>query len=165
MQVARLPDVFSMGQNWGETNKEMKRLDTLMPQSPHVVLLAIRGDQKYTQDDLQIYNRLRFQLLAKLSDNLVLAFSWAEPHLQAEGVVAQIVTRAGSFLKEVYDEARGHYLVFTNRRNSCQDEGQIDVMLSHIAKIEEEKARQAIDIGLVAATVVEKGLTWLLGTR
>ena len=154
-----------MGQSWGEVTKEMNRLDTLMPESPHVVLLAIRGDQKYTQDDLQFYNRLRLQLLAKLSSSLVLAFSWAEPHLQAEGVVAQIVTRAGSFLKEVYDEARGHYLVFTNRKNSSHDEGQIDVMLNHIAKIEEENVREAIDLGLQAATVVGRAITWLFDTR
>ncbi|KAK7487679.1 hypothetical protein BaRGS_00021098, partial [Batillaria attramentaria] len=143
IKVIDTPDITNCEMNEQQMQAEVSKWKTMTSPHPTIIVLTVRCDVRYTQEEHDIYRGIK----SLWGDNsfckrLVVAFTFGD--LQGEKLEEELKTACGE-LQNVLKDAGRRYAVFDNGpKTTAEDKARTVNKVLHLAKTLEEKEQHEL---------------------
>ncbi|XP_025084049.1 GTPase IMAP family member 4-like isoform X2 [Pomacea canaliculata] len=135
IQVTDTPGVCDTHRSRAEVQREIVKCIATVTPGPHAVIMALRCDQRFTDEEYTAYQELKNLFGKQLTKYMILIFNGVD-ELRSEGRTLEMELRnIPPKLRQVLDEAEGRYVGFSNNSSWRDRTRQGDFLIDTVASI------------------------------
>ncbi|XP_076441223.1 GTPase IMAP family member 9-like [Babylonia areolata] len=144
LQVTDTPGVCDTHRSEGEVLREVGKSLVVASPGPHVILMVLRCDRRFTQEEYDAYLILKCLFGEEICDHVIVVFagvdSLGSTEQEREARLQQEVERSPPLLKNVIADARGRYFGVDNVAPRANRNLQADRLLGRIKTLVSQNA-------------------------